>query len=73
MFFVVQKKHKVNNTWENNIHTKETVEEAMHQFHAFMSTYGYGFDETVNYAGCDVQTDDGREIKSEVDDRRGIN
>ena len=71
MYFVVQKKHKTNNVWENNVHTKVSEDEAMHQFYAFMSTYGYGQDGSVDYAGCSVEADDGRVIKNEVDDRRG--
>lgn len=70
MFFVIQKKHKTNGTWENNVHTKTTEDEAKHQFHAFMSTYAYGQDNTVDYAACSVETDDGRTIMNEIDDRR---
>ena len=69
-FFVNQKKHKSSNdTWDNNCHVKETEAEAMHQFHAFLSTYGYGQDQTVDYASCSVEGMDGRIIKNEVDNR----
>lgn len=71
MYFVVQKKHTTaNDTWDNNVHTKATYDDAMHQFHAFMSTYGYGQSATLDYVACSVETDDGRTIKNEVDDRR---
>ena len=71
MYFVVQKKHIVSNdTWSNNVHTKDTEDAAMHQFHAFMSTYGYGEDNTLDYVACSVESDDGRVIKNEIDDKR---
>ena len=69
MYFVNQKKHKNSGTWDNNCHTKNTLDEAMHQFHAFMSTYAYGQDETVDYASCSVEAMDGRIVRNEVDDR----
>ena len=67
-FFVNQKQRK-NEAWNNNVHVKETINEALHQFHAFMSTYAYGQDKAVDYASCSVETIDGRIVKSEVDDR----
>ena len=70
MFFVVQKKHTANGNWDNNVHTKATENEAMHQYHAFMSTYGYGQSETLDYVACSVESDDGRLIRNEIDDRR---
>ena len=73
MFFVVQKKHNTSsNSWDNNVHTKETEDEAMHQFHAFMSTYAHGQSDTLDYIACSVETDDGRMIRNEVDDRRAV-
>lgn len=72
MFFVVQKKHTANGNWDNNVHVKETRDEAFHQFHAFMSTYGYGQVNTLDYVACSVEADDGHTIFGpEVDDRRG--
>ena len=71
MFFVNQKKHEVNgDKWVNTIHVKDTENDALHQFHAFMSTYGYGYAEGTDYVACSVEVDDGRCIKNEVDDRR---
>lgn len=72
--FVNQKYHK-NNTWTNNVHVKEgaTVDEAvclaMHQFHAFMSTYAYGQDQAIDYASCSVEDISGVILKQEVDNR----
>ena len=72
MYFVVQKKHaSSNDTWTNTVHTKDTEDEAMHQFHAFMSTYAYGQDNTLDYVAGSVEADDGRVIKNEIDDKRG--
>lgn len=69
--FVNQKKHKTTGAWDNNVHVKETVDEAKHQYHAFMSTYAYGQDNTVDFCSCSVETDYGQIIVGpEVDDRR---
>ena len=70
MYFVIQKKHTANSAWDNNVHTKDTEGEALHQFHAFMSTYAYGQSGTLDYVACSVETDDGSVIKREIDDRR---
>lgn len=70
MYFVTQKKHNSQTgAWDNNVHTKNTQDEAMHQFHAFMSTYGYGFGENLDYVGAEVSTMDGRIIIQEIDNR----
>lgn len=70
MFFVNQKKHNSSSdAWDNNVHTKTTLNEAMHQFHAFMSTYGYSQDANIDYASCSVEDIAGGIIKSEVDNR----
>ncbi|MBP5727915.1 MAG: hypothetical protein J6Y48_12660 [Clostridia bacterium] len=72
--FVNQKYHK-NGNWTNNVHVKEadTVDSAvmlaLHQFHAFMSTYAYGQDIGVDYASCSVEDTDGILLKQEVDNR----
>lgn len=69
-FFVNQKKHNISNdTWDNNCHVKETLNEAYHQFHAFMSTYAYGQDSNVDFASCSVEALDGSISKNEVDNR----
>ena len=70
MYFVNQKKHKsANDTWDNNVHVRETLNEAFHQFHAFLSTYGYGQDQTVDYTSCSIENMNGSIIRNEVDDR----
>ncbi len=69
MFFVNQKKHKVNGTWENGSIVKETKDEAMHQYYAFMSTYAYGQDATVDYTSASVETETGAIIINAVDNR----
>ena len=70
MFFVNQKKHNKNtDAWDNNAHVKETFDAAMHQFHAFLSTYGYGQDASIDYASCSVENVDGLIVKNEVDNR----
>ena len=72
MFFVNQKRHNSNgNAWDSGIIVKETRDEALHQFHAFMSTYAYGQNVALDYIACSVESDDGLIIKNEIDDRRG--
>jgi len=72
--FVNQKYHK-NGSWTNNVHVKEaeTVDGAImlakHQFHAFMSTYGYGQDAGVDYCSCSVENTSGMFLMQEVDNR----
>lgn len=58
-FFVMQRKHFKTGAWDNNTHVKATQNEAMHQFHAFMSTYAYNANDTVDYAACEVIATDG--------------
>ena len=70
MYFVVQKKHNsTTDVWDNNVHVKETKDDALHQFHAFMSTYAYGQNPNLDYIAAEVQAEDGRSIKSEIDNR----
>lgn len=73
MYFVDQKQHKTNDSWVNNTHVKATLNEAMHQYHAFLSTYGYGQDATVDYVSCEVGDENGMVIRNEVDNRMSIN
>lgn len=70
MYFVIQKKHVAEGNWDNNVFTHATEDEAKHRFHAFMSTYAYGQSATMDYVACTIETDDGRVIKNEIDDRR---
>ena len=69
MYFVVQKKHGAGG-WDSGVVTKDSEGEAMHQFHAFLSTYAYGQSDALDYVACSVETDDGRTVRSEIDDRR---
>ena len=71
-FFVNQKKHNAStDAWDNNCHAKDDEYQALHQFHAFMSTYGYGFSENIDFVSCSVEAMDGRIVKNEVDNRIG--
>lgn len=67
MYFVIQKRH--GETWQNAIIKKDTENEARLQLHGYMFTYAYGKDPTLDYVSCDIQTIDGRIIKSEIDNR----
>ena len=69
-FFVNQKKHNgSNDSWDNNVHVKNSFAAAMHQFHAFMSTYGYEQDANIDYCACSVTNMAGVILKDEVDKR----
>ena len=68
MYFVIQKRHGTGG-WSNAIIKKESENEARLQLHGFMFTYGYGKDADLDYVSCDIQTIDGRIIKSEIDNR----
>lgn len=73
MFFVIQKKHKsASDTLENGVINKSTENEAKHQFHAFMSTYAYGQDQTCDYLACSVENDEDGVLMKEIDDRRPV-
>ena len=71
----VNQKYRKNNTWTNNVHVKEgetadaAIMAAKHQFHAFMSTYGYGQDAGIDYASCSVEDISGGILMQEVDNR----
>lgn len=67
--FVIQIKRLTNGDYSNNVHTKATEDEAMHQFHAFLSTYAYGNDASVNYCACYVYRMDGSCVDWKVVDR----
>ena len=73
MFFVNQKRHNPNGTWTNTTHVKDTEYEAIHQFHAFMSTYGYGYSEVDDYVACSMEDEHGNQMRVEVDDRMNRN
>lgn len=68
MYFVIQKRHGTGG-WSNAIIKKESENEARLQLHGYMFTYAYGKDPELDYVACDIQTLDGRIIKSEIDDR----
>lgn len=71
MYFVIQKKHNSSSgQWDNGVINKDTENQAKHQFHAFMSTYGYGYGENLDYVACSVENDEGGELMREIDDRR---
>lgn len=49
--------------------THDTLDAAMHHYHQVLTTYGYGNNESYDYVTVEVQTMDGRIVRSEVDDR----
>ena len=64
-YFVNQKKQKDTGAWDTGTHVKATLDEAFHQFHAFMSTYAYGQAKDLIYVGCTIETDAGEIIANE--------
>ena len=67
-YFVVQILRR-NGTFSNNVHVKENVNAAMHQYCAFLSTYAFEQDGSVDYAACYVIAPGGGVIEWKVDDR----
>ena len=67
--FLVQIKHDGGN-WDKGVVVKDSLDGALQGFHAYFGAYGYGNKEACDYVQCLVVTDDGRVVKSEVDDRR---
>ena len=71
-YFVVQILKK-NGNFTNNVHVKDNADAAMHQYHAFMSTYAYGQDAQAEYAACYVIAPEGAIIEWKIDDRTSEN
>ena len=73
-YFVNQRKHNKNTgKWDNAIVVKETHPDAMHQYHAFMSTYAYGVKEEYDYVGIEISDLYGNQvIRPEIDDRMAV-
>lgn len=71
MYFVTQKRHEVESgKWINTVYTKATEDEARLQLYGYMFTYSHGKgDPALDYVSCEIQTIDGRIIKSEIDNR----
>ena len=69
MYFVIQKRHGPTSGWNNAVIRKDAENEARLQLHGYMFTYAYGKDPELDYVACDIQSDDGRIIKSEIDNR----
>ena len=69
-FFVNQMKHRKTGQWDNGILPKDTEYAARHQAHAFMSTYAYEQDQTVDYCAVSVTNLYGAVIVPEEVDNR---
>lgn len=70
-YFVNQRKHNKNTgKWDNAIVVKDNREDAMHQYHAFMSTYAYGVKPEYDYIGIEITDLYGNPlIRPEIDNR----
>lgn len=69
MYLVIFERKNIDGTWANNVTPYNTYNDAVHQFHGLLSSYGYGNNPSYNYVACFIQTLDGAIIKSEVDNR----
>ena len=69
LYFVIRKKHNATG-WDNSVLVADSLDDAMHLYHAYLSTYAYGQSTSLDYISAEVETEDGRFIKSEIDDRR---
>lgn len=69
--FLVQIK-RTNGTYEKGVVVKDTLDGAKQSFFAYLGAYGYGHDTNTDYVAVYIITDDGRCVKSEIDDRRTV-
>lgn len=68
-WFLVQVK-RTNGTYEKGVVVKDTEDAAKQGFFAYLGAYGFGHDANTDYVQVCIITDDGRCVKSEIDDRR---
>lgn len=68
-WFLVQIK-RTSGTYEKGVVVKETEDAAKQSFFAYLGAYGFGHDANTDYVQVCILTDDGRIVKSEIDDRR---
>ena len=69
MYFPVQIKRQTDGSFINNVFVKESKMQALHQFHAFMSTYAYDNDQNVDYVACYVIDSEGIRHDWRIDNR----
>ncbi len=69
--FLVQIK-RTNGTYEKGVVVKDTLDAAKQGFFAYLGAYGCGHDANTDYVAAYILTDDGRIVKSELDDRRPV-
>lgn len=69
--FLVQIK-RTNGTYEKGVVVKDTEDAAKQSFFAYLGAYGFGHDANTDYVAVYILTDDGRIVKSEIDDRRAV-
>ena len=70
-WFLVQVK-RTNETYEKGVVVKDTEDAAKQSFFAYLGAYGFGHDANTDYVAVYILTDDGRIVKSEIDDRRAV-
>ena len=68
-WFLVQIK-RTNGTYEKGVVVKDSEDAAKQSFFAYLGAYGFGHDANTDYVYVCILTDDGRCVKSEIDDRR---
>ena len=68
-WFLVQVK-RTNGTYEKGVVVKDTEDAAKQSFFAYLGAYGFCHDTNTDYVQVCILTDDGRCVKSEIDDRR---
>lgn len=69
MYFTIYIRHKVSDgSYSNNVFTYNTMDEALHQFYATMSTYG--MDDTYDYVRCFVMDENGATLRNDCADHR---
>ena len=70
MFFTFESKHETDpERWVTEANAHADFNTAMHRFHAVLYNFAYGFDARYDYVGVSVETQDGRVLAREIDDR----
>jgi hypothetical protein len=70
MYFTFEKKHQIDpEKWITEANSHVDFNAAMHRYHAVMDAHAYGNNVTLDYVGLSVETQDGRVLAREIDDR----
>lgn len=67
-FFLVQVK-RTNGTIEKGVVVKDSLDEALQSYFAYLGAYGYGKDKNTDYVSVAIINGEGLMLEGRVDDR----